>query len=132
MVIHGHDASGAVVVTQELSGYIGRATNQIAELTAALRGLETIPAGAKVVLVSDSQYTLKGLTEWRAGWERKGMKNSKGEIVANLEIWKRLYATADRLQLRTQWVRGHNGHEHNERCDVLANLAIEQAVGRAA
>ena len=54
-----------------------------------------MPAGAEVELVSDSQYVLKGLTEWRAGWERKGFRNSKGEPVANLALWKRLFAAAD-------------------------------------
>jgi len=89
------------------------------------------PVGAEVLLVSDSQYTLKGLTEWRRGWEAKGFRNSKGEIVANLAIWKLLYAAADQRKVRTQWVKGHSGHEHNERCDVLAAQAISLGTGTA-
>lgn len=58
-------------------GFIGPGTNQVAELTAAIEGLARVPAGAAVELVSDSQYVLKGLTEWRTGWERKGWRNSK-------------------------------------------------------
>ena len=73
-------------------GFIGHGTNQIAELTAAVEGLSRIPAGAAVELVSDSQYVLKGLIEWRSGWERKGFRNAKGELVANLALWKRLFA----------------------------------------
>ncbi|MDP1790656.1 MAG: ribonuclease H, partial [Methylibium sp.] len=76
-------------------GFIGHGTNQIAELTAAIEGLTRVPAGAAVELVSDSQYVLKGLSEWRAGWERKGYRNSKGEPVANLGLWKQLFALAD-------------------------------------
>ena len=132
----GPCAWGAVVIPPnggaklEGSGFLGHGTNQIAELRAALRGIEMTPVGAEVLLVSDSQYALKGLTEWRRGWEAKGFRNSKGEIVANLEIWKLLYAAADQRRVRTQWVKGHSGHEHNERCDVLAGQAISQAISQ--
>ena len=80
-------------------------------------------------LVSDSQYVLKGLMEWRGGWERKGFRNSKGEPVANLALWKRLFAVADARRVTTRWVRGHNGDPHNERADALANKAL--ACGRS-
>ena len=105
-------------------GFIGPGTNQIAELTAALEGLTRVPAGDAVELVSDSQYVLKGLTEWRAGWERKGYRNSKGEQVANLALWKQLFAAADARKVTTRWVRGHNGDVYNERADALANKAL--------
>jgi ribonuclease HI len=105
-------------------GFIGPGTNQIAELTAAVEGLARVPAGAAVELVCDSQYVVKGLSEWRAGWERKGFKNSKGETVANLGLWKKLFALADARRVSTRWVRGHNGDPHNERADTLANQAL--------
>ena len=105
-------------------GFIGHGTNQIAELTAAIEGLRRVPAGAQVELVSDSQYVLKGLSEWRAGWERRGFRNSKGEQVANLELWKRLFAEADARVVKTRWVRGHTGDPYNERADALANKAL--------
>lgn len=107
-------------------GYIGPGTNQIAELTAAIEGLARVPSGAAVELVSDSQYVLKGLSEWRSGWERRGFKNSKGEPVANLGLWKRLFVLADARKVTTRWVRGHNGDVHNERADALANLALRE------
>lgn len=113
----------------ENSGYLGHGTNQIAELAAAIFGLEMTPAGASVLLVSDSQYALKGLTEWRRGWEAKGFRNSKNQVVANLDLWRRLYAVADARQVRTQWVKGHSGDPHNERCDVLAGEAIRARAG---
>ncbi|MFZ2649719.1 MAG: ribonuclease H [Burkholderiaceae bacterium] len=106
-------------------GFIGPGTNQIAELTAAIEGLSRVPPDAAVELVSDSQYVLKGLSEWRAGWERKGFKNSKGACVANLALWQRLFALADARKVTTRWVRGHNGDRYNERADELANLALE-------
>ena len=83
-----------------------------------------MPIGAAVELVSDSQYVLKGLTEWRAGWERKGWRNSKGEPVANLALWKQLFAAADVRRVSVRWVRGHNGDRCNEKADALANKAL--------
>ncbi|KWA84353.1 ribonuclease HI [Burkholderia ubonensis] len=114
----------AGVVKAEASGYIGMQTNQIAELVAAIEGLTRVPEGACVELVSDSQYTLKGLTEWRAGWERKGMRTASGEPVKNQTYWKKLYALADKRKVTTRWVKGHNGDPMNERCDELATNAV--------
>ncbi|WP_428422993.1 ribonuclease H family protein [Methylibium sp.] len=126
----GPSAWGAVLIAPDGKtetdhyGFIGQGTNQIAELTAAIEGLTRVPAGAAVELVSDSQYVLKGLSEWRAGWERKGYRNSKGETVANLALWKKLFALADARKVSTRWVRGHNGDVYNERADALANKAL--------
>jgi ribonuclease HI len=113
-------------------GFIGHGTNQIAELTAAIEGLSRVPAGAEVELVSDSQYVLKGLMEWRSSWERKGFRNAKGETVANLALWKRLFEVADARRVSTRWVRGHNGDAHNERADALANKALALRANSAA
>jgi len=110
-------------------GFIGHGTNQIAELTAAIEGLSRVPAGEAVELVSDSQYVLKGLGEWRAGWERRGFRNAKGEPVANLALWKRLFALADARRVSTRWVRGHNGDVLNERADALAGQALRLRSG---
>jgi ribonuclease HI len=126
----GPSGWGAVVIApggqpeSDHYGFIGPGTNQIAELTAALEGLQRVPEGQPVELVSDSQYVLKGLSEWRAGWERKGFKNAKGETVANLGLWKKLFAVADARQVSVRWVRGHNGDPYNERADALANKAL--------
>ncbi len=105
-------------------GFIGHGTNQIAELSAAIEGLARVPPGAAVELVSDSQYVLKGISEWRAGWERKGWRNSKGEPVANLGLWKQLFVLVDARKVSVRWVRGHNGDRCNEKADALANKAL--------
>jgi ribonuclease HI len=120
---------GAVVIAPDGKetdhfGFIGLGTNQIAELTAAVEGLQRVPAGAAVELVSDSQYVLKGISEWRAGWERKGFRNSKGDPVANLALWKQLFAEADARRVTVRWVRGHTGDRCNEKADALANKAL--------
>lgn len=122
---------GVVVVADdqvlvEGGGYIGEKTNQIAELEAAIQGLMLTAPGSVVELVSDSQYVLKGLSEWRKGWEKRGFTNSQGEPVANQAYWKRLYAVADERTVTVRWVRGHTGDQFNERCDVLASAAIAE------
>lgn len=106
--------------------YIGKATNQVAELSAAISGLQSVPEGSVIELVSDSQYVLKGLSEWRKGWEANGWISSSGKTVANLAYWKMLYAVADKRRVTTRWVKGHSGDVYNERCDQLANDAISQ------
>ena len=123
---------GAVVLPpnsappQPFSSYIGMGTNQIAELTAAIEGLKRTPENTAVELVSDSQYVLKGLGEWRAGWERRGFVNSKGDPVANQALWKQLYTVADRRKVTTRWVRGHSGDKYNEQADALATSALKK------
>jgi len=113
--------------TIERHQFIGHATNQIAELTGALEGLKVVPAGAKVLLVSDSQYVVKGLTEWRRGWERRAWRNVQGDPVANAELWRALFAVTDARHVTAKWVRGHAGHPQNERADQLATLALREA-----
>jgi ribonuclease HI len=120
------------VTIHRCNGYIGMGTNQIAEITAAIEGLSRIPEGARLELVSDSQYVLKGLTEWRAGWERRGFRNSKNEPVANLTLWKKLYALADVRKVTVRWVKGHSGDRFNEEADVLVGEALAMARNRAA
>lgn len=112
---------------EEFWGFIGHGTNQIAELTAAIEGLTRVPQDAPVELVSDSQYVLKGLSEWRKGWERKGFRNAKGDPVANQHLWQKLFALADLRKVTVRWVRGHAGDLHNERVDGLANRALREA-----
>src|ERR1700712_3606475 len=73
---------------EEHHGFIGHGTNQIAELTAAIEGLKRTPEGGPVELVSDSQYVLKGISEWRAGWERRGYRHAKGGPVAEQDPWR--------------------------------------------
>lgn len=128
----GQAGWGAVAIDptgnkQFANGKIGYGTNQIAEITAAIEGLLLVPAGAEVLLVSDSQYTLKGLTEWRAGWIRRNWLNASKEPVANRALWERLFAVADQRRVKTQWVKGHNGDPSNEKADELAKAAVNGA-----
>ena len=110
---------------KELSGADGDTTNNRMEMTAAIESLSSLKRPCEVVLTTDSQYLVKGMTEWMSGWVRKGWVNSKKEPVLNRELWERLLALSKTHKIRWVWVRGHNGHPENERCDELARGAIE-------
>ena len=113
---------------KELSGYAAETTNNRMEMLGAIAGLEALKPPCQVRLISDSQYLVKGMTEWIDGWQRKGWKNSKKEEVANRDLWERLLELAKKHQVEWVWVKGHAGHLENERCDELARLEIIQAV----
>jgi ribonuclease HI len=115
-------------VVEERSGGLAQTTNNIMEMTAALEGLRTVPAGSRVCVVTDSRYLHDGMTSWMAGWKRKGWKTAAGDPVKNKEIWVQLEAAASaHEQVRWHWIKGHVGHALNERADVLAVEAAESA-----
>jgi len=114
---------------KELSGSAPDTTNNRMELTAAITALEALKRPCNVILTTDSQYLVKGMREWLAGWIRKGWVNSKKEPVLNRDLWERLDALAKVHTIDWRWVRGHNGHPENERCDELARLAIKDMLG---
>jgi ribonuclease HI len=111
---------------KELSGAEEETTNNRMELSAAIMALESLKRPCHVVLTTDSQYLGKGMTEWIAGWVQKGWLNSKKEPVLNRDLWERLLLLATTHRIEWRWVRGHNGHLENERCDELARRAIEE------
>lgn len=109
---------------KELSGSDPHTTNNRMELLAAITALEALKKPCEVVLTTDSQYLVKGMTEWVRGWLKKGWKNSKKEDVLNRDLWERLLSLSAVHRIRWNWIRGHNGHQENERCDGLARQAI--------
>ena len=111
---------------KELSGGERETTNNRMELGGAIAALESLKRPCRVVLTTDSQYLVKGMTEWLAGWVKKGWINSRKEPVLNRDLWERLLALANVHSIEWVWVRGHDGHPENERCDELARLALEQ------
>jgi ribonuclease HI len=110
---------------KELSGAAGETTNNRMEMTAAIVALESLTRPCLVLVTTDSQYLVKGMTEWIQGWVRKGWMNSKKEPVLNRDLWERLLELSRTHTLEWNWVRGHNGHPENERCDELARRAID-------
>lgn len=126
----GPSAWGAVLQSpagelRRMNGFLGQGTNQVAELSAALNGLRAVPEGAHVQLFSDSQYVIKGISEWRAGWQRNGWRNSANKTISNLELWRTLFAEVDKRRVEVKWVKGHADDPMNNLADELASAAIE-------
>lgn len=115
---------------RELSGHEPRTTNNRMELMAVISGLEALKRPCRVRIVTDSQYVMKGVTEWMAGWKRRGWKTADRKPVRNIDLWQRLDNALARHNVEWTWVRGHAGTEGNERADALANRAIDEGVAR--
>lgn len=112
---------------REYSGGYERTTNNRMELMAAIVGLEKLIKPCEVELHSDSQYLVKAFNDhWIDGWIKKGWKRGKNEPVKNVDLWKRLLEAKKPHKVTFIWVKGHAGHEENERCDTLA---VEAALG---
>ena len=107
-------------IERELSGGEAQTTNNRMELMAAIVALETLKEPCEVVLTTDSQYVRQVITEWMAGWLRRGWKTAGGDPVKNRDLWERLHAAAGRHAVDWRWVKGHAGHPENERVDQLA------------
>lgn len=119
------DSKGTLHEREYAQGYV-RTTNNRMELMAAIVGLEALRKPCDVELYSDSQYLIHAFNQhWIEGWIRKGWMRSKTEPVKNVDLWKRLLKAAQPHQIRFIWVRGHNGHPENERCDRLATSAAD-------
>ena len=109
---------------RELSGGEALTTNNRMELLAAIRGLEALKKPCRVRLVTDSQYVMKGITEWMVNWKRRGWTTADRKPVKNADLWRELDELCGRHEVRWEWVRGHQGHPGNERADELARAAI--------
>lgn len=109
---------------KELSGGARDTTNNRMEMTAAIEALRQLKRPCQVSITTDSQYLVKGMTEWIAGWQRKGWRNSKKEPVVNKDLWELLLTLTKPHSVQWKWVRGHDGHIENERCDQLARDGI--------
>lgn len=119
------DASGTEHIREFSQGYITTTNNRM-ELLAAIVGLEALIRPCEVTLYSDSQYLVKAFNEhWIEGWIKKGWKRGKNEPVKNVDLWKRLLEAMKPHQVEFCWVKGHNGHPQNERCDLLATSAAD-------
>ena len=124
-VLHYVDSKGTLHERELSQGY-ARTTNNRMELMAAIAGLEALVRPCQVTLYSDSQYLVKAFNEhWIDGWQKKNWKRGKNDPVKNVDLWKRLLAAMEPHEVKYVWVKGHNGHEMNERCDQLATAAAD-------
>ena len=111
---------------KELSGGEALTTNNRMELLAAISALEALSRPCPVDLHTDSQYLRGGVTGWINNWKRNGWRTADKKPVKNVDLWQRLDAALGEHQLRWHWVRGHSGHDLNERADVLAREGIAE------
>jgi ribonuclease HI len=113
---------------KELWGGELQTTNNRMELMAAIQALEALKRPCKVELHTDSQYVQKGIHEWIHGWKKRGWLTADRKPVKNDDLWKRLDAARARHEVDWRWVKGHAGHEFNERADVLARLGMTETL----
>lgn len=115
---------------REISGGEPATTNNRMELLAAIAALAALKERCQVELYTDSRYLRDGIDRWVAGWKRNGWRTRDKKAVKNADLWRRLDALVIHHQITWRWVKGHAGHEHNERCDELARqevLALRRA-----
>ncbi len=108
---------------KELVGAASLTTNNRMELRAAINALQALTRPCEVHLHTDSQYVRQGITKWVQNWQRNGWKTANKKPVKNQDLWQALLQATAPHQLNWQWVKGHAGHEENERVDSLANEA---------
>ena len=110
---------------KELKGGEPLTTNNRMELTAAIEALEALKVPSEVDLYTDSNYLRGGITSWIKGWKKNGWRTADRKPVKNVELWERLEKASSRHTVRWHWVKGHVGHDANERADALAREGME-------
>ena len=113
---------------KELCGGENGTTNNRMEMTAVIEALASLKRTCDVVLYTDSEYVKNGITTWIHGWKARGWKTAAKEPVKNADLWRLLDAATGQHQIDWRWVKGHAGHEFNERADALANRGVETAL----
>jgi ribonuclease HI len=120
---------GALLVAgekeKELFGGEKDSTNNRMELMAVIQALKVLKRPCEIILHTDSQYVLKGITEWIQGWKAKGWKTAARTPVKNVDLWQALDQARNTHKIEWKWVKGHSGHPGNERADQLANRGVD-------
>lgn len=126
---------GALLVAgghkKEMFGGELNTTNNRMELRAVIEALDALKRPCEVVVHTDSQYVQKGISEWIHGWKARGWKTAAKEPVKNADLWQALDLAQARHKIQWRWVKGHAGHDGNERADALANLGVASVVAPA-
>ena len=111
---------------KELYGAEANTTNNRMEMKAVIEALSTLKRRCTVEVTTDSKYVKQGITEWIINWKRNGWRNSSKKPVKNADLWIELDTLSQQHDVSWHWVKGHSGHEENERVDELANKAIDE------
>jgi len=115
---------------RELWGGETHTTNNRMELTAAIEALSALKRRCRVQLYTDSQYVRNGIIEWLPQWKKRGWKTADRKPVKNADLWVRLEQQIERHGVHWHGVRGHSGHDGNERADALANRGVDEISGQ--
>ncbi len=113
---------------KELFGGELNTTNNRMELTAVITALRALRRPCRVILHTDSQYVQKGISEWIVGWKARGWRTADKKPVKNADLWQELDEATRRHDIQWRWVKGHAGHEGNERADRLANKGVDSVL----
>jgi ribonuclease HI len=113
---------------KEMYGGELNTTNNRMELKAVIEALSALKRPCEVTVHTDSQYVQKGISEWIHGWKARGWKTAAREPVKNVDLWQALDAAQAQHKIHWRWVKGHAGHEGNERADALANMGVESVL----
>jgi ribonuclease HI len=124
VVLEARDGA-TLVKSRELSGAEPQTTNNRMEMMAAIVTLETLERPSVLTVVTDSTYLKDGITGWIHGWKANGWKTASKKPVKNTDLWQRLDAAQARHRVTWEWIKGHAGHEQNERADELARAGIK-------
>jgi ribonuclease HI len=128
-VLEARDGA-TLVKSRELSGGEAETTNNRMEMMAAIAVLETLERPSALTVVTDSTYLKDGITGWIHGWKKNGWRTANRKPVKNTDLWQRLDAAQARHQVKWQWIKGHAGHQQNERADELAQAEIKALKAR--
>ena len=112
--------------TKEMYGCEAHTTNNRMEITAAIEGLRMLKEGCEVEVVTDSEYVKKGITEWIAGWKKRGWMTAAKKPVVNRDLWEELDEQVNRHKTTWTWTKGHASHADNNRADELASMAAKE------
>ena len=115
-----------IVKAQEHFGGAQDTTNNQMELMAAIQSLEILSKPTQITIITDSAYVKDGMTKWIFGWKKNGWRNASKKPVKNTELWQRLDEAVARHDVTWEWIKGHAGHEGNERADELARKGMEK------
>ncbi|HAU22113.1 MAG TPA: ribonuclease HI [Erythrobacter sp.] len=113
---------------KEIHGGEQETTNNRMELTAVIEALRALKEPCEIELYSDSKYVIDGITQWIHGWKKRGWKNASKDPVKNKDLWQVLDEEASRHKIKWNWVKGHDGHDENERVDQIASAQAEMIV----
>ena len=115
-------------IKKELSAGEKFTTNNKMELTGVIKGLQSLKEPCEVYIISDSKYVVQAINEWLENWIKNGFKTKNNKPIKNYDLWQEYLVSSKQHKVFASWVKGHCGHEENERCDILARTQAEKFV----